>query len=133
MTDTHAPFPRDAKTEPEAEFIDYTPSPTHSQSKDEQYMTDDDRLLANWSEADQKRLIRKVDLRLIPLCGVMYCVSLLDRTNLSNAAIAGMTVELELTTGSVDRYSIISLVFFITYTLCQPPATILCRKIGPRV
>lgn len=29
--------------------------------------------------------------------------------------------------------SIISLVFFITYTLCQPPATILCRKIGPRV
>lgn len=104
MTDTHAPFPRDAKTEPEAEFIDYTPSPTHSQSKDEQYMTDDDRLLANWSETDQKRLIRKVDLRLIPLCGVMYCVSLLDRTNLSNAAIAGMTVELELTTGSVDRY-----------------------------
>merc|ERR1711977_706961 len=63
----------------------------------------------------------------------MYCVSLLDRTNLSNAAIAGMTVELELTMGSVDRYSIISLVFFITYTLCQPPATILCRKIGPRV
>merc|ERR1712230_242529 len=133
MTDTHAPFPRDAKTEPEAEFIDYSPSPTHSQSKDEQYMTDDDRLLANWSEADQRRLIRKVDLRLIPLCGVMYCVSLLDRTNHSNAAIAGMTVELELTMGSVDRYSIISLVFFITYTLCQPPATILCRKIGPRV
>ena len=104
MTDTHAPFPRDAKTEPEAEFIDYTHSPTHSQSKEEQFMTEDDRLLANWSEADQKRLIRRVDLRLIPLCGVMYCVSLLDRTNLSNAAIAGMTVELELTTGSVDRY-----------------------------
>ena len=29
--------------------------------------------------------------------------------------------------------SIITLVFFITYTLCQPPATVLCRKIGPRV
>lgn len=29
--------------------------------------------------------------------------------------------------------SIISLVFFITYTICQPPATILCRKIGPRI
>lgn len=23
--------------------------------------------------------------------------------------------------------------FFVTYTLCQPPATVLCRKIGPRV
>lgn len=33
----------------------------------------------------------------------------------------------------VDRYSIVTLVFFITYTLMQPPATVLCRKIGPRV
>lgn len=29
--------------------------------------------------------------------------------------------------------SIITLVFFITYTISQPPATVLCRKIGPRV
>ena len=29
--------------------------------------------------------------------------------------------------------SIITLIFFITYTIFQPPATILCRKIGPRV
>ena len=37
--------------------------------------------------------------------------------------------------GSVTNefQSIITLVFFITYTIFQPPATILCRKIGPRI
>lgn len=29
--------------------------------------------------------------------------------------------------------SVITLVFFITYTLFQPVATIACRKIGPRI
>lgn len=32
-----------------------------------------------------------------------------------------------------DRYSIISLVFFITYIIFQPPSTVLVRKIGPRI
>lgn len=31
------------------------------------------------------------------------------------------------------RYNIITLVFFITYVLCQPAATVLLRKIGPRI
>jgi hypothetical protein len=30
------------------------------------------------------------------------------------------------------RYSIATLVFFITYTVFQPPATIVTRKLGPR-
>lgn len=49
----------------------------------------DEELISRFSAADVKRLMRRVDLRLIPLCGGMYCISLLDRTNLSNAAIAG--------------------------------------------
>jgi hypothetical protein len=49
----------------------------------------EDEVLALWSEEEQLRIIRRVDYRLIPICGIMYCVSLLDRTNLSNAAIAG--------------------------------------------
>ena len=98
--------PRDGKEEPEAIYVDdkhrdYSPSSPDPEKSRE---SEDDRLLANWSEQEQSALIRKVDWRLIPLCGIMYCVSLLDRTNLSNAAIAGMTVELELSGASVDRY-----------------------------
>ena len=32
-----------------------------------------------------------------------------------------------------NAYTIVSLVFFITYTIFQAPATILIRKIGPRL
>jgi MFS family permease len=32
-----------------------------------------------------------------------------------------------------ERYSIIVLLFFITYVLLQPPATVVLRKLGPRI
>ena len=51
--------------------------------------TEDEQIVAMFSAKDQARVLRRIDLRLITLCGAMYCVSLLDRTNLSNAAIAG--------------------------------------------
>ncbi|KAK3317857.1 general substrate transporter [Cercophora scortea] len=80
---------------------------------------------------EKKKIIRHVDIRLVLTVGALYCVSLMDRTNLGAANIAGMSKELEL---AVDnRYSLISLVFFITYIVFQPPSTVLVRKIGPRI
>ncbi|KAK4232010.1 general substrate transporter [Podospora fimiseda] len=77
----------------------------------------------------QKQIIRRVDRRLVLTVGILYCVSLMDRTNLGAAQIAGMAGDLNLID---NRYSIISLVFFISYILFQPPSTIVCRKVGPR-
>lgn len=45
---------------------------------------------------EQRRIIRRVDRRLVTTLGVMYCISLMDRTNLGQASIAGMTLDLEL-------------------------------------
>jgi len=78
--------------------------------------------------------MHRIDCYLTTTSGIMYYVSLKDRTSLSAAAIAGMAVELELIVGF--RYvwvfenplrsfnwhalqSTIALVFFITYVLCQ--------------
>jgi len=52
-----------------------------------------------FSRAEQRKIIHRIDRRLIATTGAMYCVSLMDRTNLPNAAIAGMNVELELNVG----------------------------------
>ena len=41
-----------------------------------------------------------------------------------------MSVDLKLIG---PRYNIITLIFFIPYVLFQPPATVLLRKIGPRI
>ncbi|KAK4124656.1 general substrate transporter [Parathielavia appendiculata] len=83
-----------------------------------------------FSPEEQKRIKRQIDRRLVLTVGAMYCVSLMDRTNLGAANIAGMGVDLKLIG---NRYSIISLVFFVTYIIFQPPSTVIVRKIGPRI
>lgn len=79
----------------------------------------------------------------------------MDRNNLPNAAIAGMNADLGLTVGyryvsirspavadcvaqtmltsMLVSQSVIALVFFITYTLCQPPGVIVMRFATPRI
>lgn len=50
-----------------------------------------------FTKAEQRRIIGKIDRRLVIMVGAMYCVSLMDRTNMSSANIAGMSKELVLT------------------------------------
>ncbi|KAJ4292749.1 hypothetical protein N0V90_009412 [Kalmusia sp. IMI 367209] len=93
---------------------------------------------SEFSEVEQKKIIHRIDRRLVVTVGVLYCISLMDRTNLSAAALAGMTVELKLgipypLSSSVSRYSVVTLVFFTTYVVFQPPSTIIIRKLGPRI
>jgi MFS family permease len=45
------------------------------------------------------------------------------------AVVAGMGVDMKLIG---ERYSIIVLIFFISYCLLQPVATVVLRKLGPR-
>jgi hypothetical protein len=42
-----------------------------------------------FSPTEQRKIIHRVDRRLVLTVGVLYCVSLMDRTNLSSASIAG--------------------------------------------
>jgi len=83
-----------------------------------------------YSLHEQKRIIRKIDFRLISVLSVLYVVSMMDRLNLSTAAIAGLNQELKLQVGT--RYSIVILTFFAAYTVFQPLGTVLTRKLGPK-
>lgn len=51
-------------------------------------LANDDRVIA-FSEAEQKAIIRRIDMRLVVTLGCLYCISLLDRTNLGAASVAG--------------------------------------------
>ncbi|KFG80604.1 hypothetical protein MANI_028773 [Metarhizium anisopliae] len=70
------------------------------------------------------------DFRLVTVLACLYIISLVDRVNISTAAVAHLNSDLALQTGA--RYSIVISVFFITYTVFQPLGTVLTRKIGPR-
>lgn len=37
----------------------------------------------------ERKLIRRIDIRLVITCGFLYCISLLDRTNMGAASVAG--------------------------------------------
>jgi len=48
-----------------------------------------DGYVSEFSPAEQKAIIHRIDRRLVVTCGFMYCISLMDRTNTSAAVIAG--------------------------------------------
>lgn len=50
------------------------------------YNVDDDD---EYTPAEQRKIIHKVDRRLLPVLGLMQAVSFLDRANMSNASVAG--------------------------------------------
>ncbi|KLT43898.1 MFS general substrate transporter [Cutaneotrichosporon oleaginosum] len=82
-----------------------------------------------------KRVTRKVDWRLIPMLILMYAISLIDRTNLSVARTANDNkFDEELgTDGDNNRYSIITVLFFVPYIIFELPSQFGLRAFGARL
>jgi MFS family permease len=75
-------------------------------------------------------LRRRIDLRLIPLLALLYCLSFLDRVNIGNAKIYG----LEKATGiTPSDYNWALSIFFIGYILAEIPSNLILKKIGPPI
>jgi sugar phosphate permease len=83
------------------------------------------------SKSYESALLRKVDFHLLPPLAFVYAFALIDRSNLGIARVVGMDADLELSIG--DRFSILSMLFFIPYTLLQIPSNLIVRRVGPRL
>ncbi|TEA11333.1 MFS transporter prlL [Colletotrichum sidae] len=81
-----------------------------------------------WTPEEEKALVKKIDLFLMPTIWLMYLLSYMDRTNIGNAKIAGMADDLSL---SSDQYSIVLIVFFIGYVLFEPPSNMILVRSRP--
>lgn len=84
--------------------------------------------LMDFDQRTEKKLIRRVDRRLLPMLGLLYSIALIDRTNISAARISGMAEDLRLDIG--NRYTIALVVFFPPYALFELPSNIVLRKVG---
>ena len=69
-----------------------------------------------FTEAEEKRVARKLDYRLLPFVFVLYSFSVLDRSNLGNAKLAGLEEKIDL---SGWRYNWLGTIFYISYILFQ--------------
>lgn len=77
--------------------------------------------------ASDKRLVRKIDVHVIPILILLFAFSLIDRNIIATARVAGMGAALDLTG---NRYSVALLVLFPLYILVELPANFILRKIS---
>ncbi|EAU32662.1 conserved hypothetical protein [Aspergillus terreus NIH2624] len=69
----------------------------------------------------ERRLIRKIDIHLMPLLTISYAFQLLDKTSLSYAAMLGIKTDLHLVG---QQYSWTSSIFYIGYLVASYPVSI---------
>lgn len=91
--------------------------------------TDDDSL-PSLTHPMEKKILRKMDIFLIPLMGLLYFLSNLDKSNIGNAEVAGLSKDIGL---KGTEYNVAVTVFFATYILFDPLGTNMLKILGPPV
>ena len=74
--------------------------------------------------------MRKIDLRVIPFLCILYLLAFLDRANMGNAKIAGLTRDLNLTTA---QFNATLTIFFVSYSVFEPLTNVLLKRYRPTV
>lgn len=78
----------------------------------------------------ERRLVSKIDLHVIPWLCIMYLLAFLDRVNIANANVFGLTEELHL---GGTKYNTALVIFFVPYVLFEIPSNILLKKFRPNI
>ncbi|GAB1193790.1 hypothetical protein APSETT444_003019 [Aspergillus pseudonomiae] len=82
-----------------------------------------------YTAIEEKQIVKKFDRRLVPFLALLYLLSFLDRSNIGNAKIAGMTDDLRL---SSSQYEWLLTAFYITYILFEW-MTLMYRLVPPHI
>ncbi|KAI0112401.1 putative allantoate permease [Nemania sp. FL0031] len=79
---------------------------------------------------DHGRLLRKIDLHVLPILFAIYVAAFIDRINISSALTLGLTKNLQLTG---QQPNIALTIFFVPYIIFEIPSNILLKKFNPHV
>ncbi|PCH36326.1 MFS general substrate transporter [Wolfiporia cocos MD-104 SS10] len=82
------------------------------------------------SRVDERKLMRKIDWRLVPWLSFLFLLSFLDRTAVGNAKLYGMEQDLHITD---TQYLIALTVFFFPYAAFEVPSNILLKRMRPSI
>jgi MFS family permease len=83
------------------------------------------------SHTTERKLVHKIDLHVVPFLCIMYLLAFLDRVNIANANVFGLSKELKMEDG--NKYNTALVIFFVPYILLEIPSNILLKKLKPRV
>lgn len=100
---------------------------------------------SEFPNVDEAAVLRKMDVRLIPMLSILYLLAFLDRGNIGNAKIEGLVEDLHMTGPQYNwtcmcflsedcvwltSWSIVT-VFFFTYCVFELPSNLLLKKLRP--
>ncbi|KIW83497.1 hypothetical protein Z517_02742 [Fonsecaea pedrosoi CBS 271.37] len=77
---------------------------------------------------EEKKILRKIDVRLVPVLAFLYLVSFIDRANIGNARVAGLEKDLKL---HGMQYNVALTIMFIPYSLLEVPSNIILKMTRP--
>ncbi|KAL4072328.1 MFS nicotinic acid transporter Tna1 [Scleroderma citrinum] len=80
------------------------------------------------SPEEERKLWKKIDLRLMPIISLMYLFSFMDRGNIGNAKLEGLMTQLHLTG---HKFNVTLTTFFISYALFEFPANLIIQVVRP--
>ncbi|KAK4496342.1 hypothetical protein PRZ48_012322 [Zasmidium cellare] len=78
----------------------------------------------------ERKLLAKIDLHVVPFLCILYLAAFLDRINISNANVFGLSDDLHL---NGDKFNTALVIFFVPYVLFEIPSNILLKKFKPNV
>ncbi|EXJ53955.1 hypothetical protein A1O7_09292 [Cladophialophora yegresii CBS 114405] len=79
---------------------------------------------------NERALVRKLDLTLLPALTLLYLLSFLDRSNVGNARIEGLTTDIHM---SGDEYLTGLTLYFIGYVLFEVPCNLVLKVWTPKL
>ncbi|PKY09348.1 MFS transporter [Aspergillus campestris IBT 28561] len=85
---------------------------------------------AEHQDINEKALLRKLDLRLLPPLTILYLLSFLDRSNVGNAKLEGLTEDINMTG---NQYLTGLTLYFIAYVVFEIPCNIILKRTTPRI
>ncbi|KAH6988092.1 major facilitator superfamily domain-containing protein [Ilyonectria sp. MPI-CAGE-AT-0026] len=77
---------------------------------------------------DEEKLVRKLDLHIVPLIMLLYTFSFLDRVNIGNARLYNLEGDLGLVG---NQFQIAVSILFVTYLLFEVPSNLVLKPFTP--
>ncbi|OQD80460.1 hypothetical protein PENANT_c035G03521 [Penicillium antarcticum] len=77
-----------------------------------------------------RRILLKLDTRILPILALLFLCSFLDRTNVGNAKIIGLEEDLSI---SDHQYDVGLAVFYLTYICSELPSNLVLKRASPKL
>ncbi|KAF2798229.1 high-affinity nicotinic acid transporter-like protein [Melanomma pulvis-pyrius CBS 109.77] len=93
-----------------------------------EYEDEVERQLGEVDVVAEAKLVRKLDLFLIPVVMLLYLLSFLDRVNIGNARLYKLETDLGL---KGNQFQVAVSILFVTYILSELPSNLVLKKLRP--